>query len=80
MSRHLFLTIFSMTISVLASLVLYNLLTGYKENNKESRYLKIAGKPGQTDEDEADKLENADMVAEGSQFGVQYYDQHKDVE
>lgn len=34
-----------------------------------------AGIPDQLDEDDKDQLENAKMVSEGSQFGVQYYNE-----
>jgi hypothetical protein len=36
-----------------------------------------AGKPDQVDDLEIDQLENAKMVSEGSQFGVQYYNNIK---
>ncbi|WP_042145076.1 hypothetical protein [Paucisalibacillus sp. EB02] len=36
-----------------------------------------AGKPDQVDDLELDQLENAKMVSEGSQFGVQYYNNIK---
>ncbi len=78
MKRNILITIASTIVSVLASLVLYDIYTGYKEeSNRESRILKLAGKPGQAEEDEVEKMENADMVSEGSQFGVHYYDIHK---
>lgn len=37
-----------------------------------------AGKPDQVDSYEHDQLENAKMVSEGSQFGVQYYNRVSD--
>lgn len=80
MNRNFLITIASTIISVLASLVLYDILTGYKENSeRQSRILKLAGFPGQDEEDEVEKMENADMISEGSQFGVQYYDKNKKV-
>ncbi|HAM82117.1 hypothetical protein [Ornithinibacillus bavariensis] len=36
-----------------------------------------AGKPDQVDDLELEQLENAKMVSEGSQFGVQYYNELK---
>jgi hypothetical protein len=39
-----------------------------------------AGKPDQVDDLELDQLENAKMVSEGSQFGVQYYNNIKENE
>lgn len=56
-----------------------------KLNNKSERLsgmqpttIEKAGKPDQvTSKDEAD-LENAKMVSEGSQFGVQYYTEMQD--
>ncbi|MBS3680177.1 hypothetical protein KGF86_08110 [Ornithinibacillus massiliensis] len=39
-----------------------------------------AGKPDEVDELELDQLENAKMVSEGSQFGVQYYNNIKATE
>lgn len=37
-----------------------------------------AGKPDEIDSIERDQLENAKMVSEGSQFGVQYYNELRD--
>lgn len=47
--------------------------------DKDEVLLEDAGKPGQIDgyDDEA-LLENAKMVSEGSQFGVQYYNEIRD--
>ncbi|MFS0672308.1 hypothetical protein [Ornithinibacillus sp. 179-J 7C1 HS] len=39
-----------------------------------------AGKPDEVDDLETDQLENAKMVSEGSQFGVQYYNNIKETE
>jgi len=36
-------------------------------------YIDQAGSPDQTNHIDSDQLENAKMVGEGSQFGVQYY-------
>lgn len=37
-----------------------------------------AGVPDQSENQDLAQLENAKMVSEGSQFGVQYYTEHKD--
>ena len=76
MKRNILITIASTVISVLASLVVYNLLNG---NKKDSEILKLAGKPGQTKNNNEEVMENADMISEGSQFGVHYYDKHKNI-
>jgi hypothetical protein len=47
---------------------------------QEDATLYNAGKPDQVDELEIDQLENAKMVSEGSQFGVQYYNHVKENE
>ncbi|WP_080874872.1 hypothetical protein [Oceanobacillus timonensis] len=60
------------------------LLSDRKKRKKENsatetlRVFENAGKPDQFEEDELDQLENAKMVSEGSQFGVQYYNEKKD--
>ncbi len=78
MKRNILITIVSTIISVITSFVLYDLVTGYKkDSHRESRILKLAGKPAQTKHKKVEEIENADMVSEGSQFGVQYYDKHK---
>lgn len=40
--------------------------------------MRNAGEPDQVDRLELDQLENAKMVSEGSQFGVQYYSDAKE--
>ncbi|GIO22337.1 hypothetical protein [Oceanobacillus sp. J11TS1] len=42
------------------------------------RVFENAGKPDESTDMELDQLENAKMVSEGSQFGVQYYNENKD--
>ncbi|MCT1904737.1 hypothetical protein [Oceanobacillus sojae] len=42
------------------------------------RVFENAGKPDESSDEELDQLENAKMVSEGSQFGVQYYNEKKD--
>ena len=79
MNKNIFITVFSSIISILASLFVYNLIKASKEKSEFERTLKIAGKPGESNVEVSDELDNSDMVAEGSQFGVQYYDKHKDL-
>lgn len=53
------------------------------EGHEETTFgdtLKNAGKPDEVESNETDQLENAKMVSEGSQFGVQYYNHVKDDE
>lgn len=40
--------------------------------------MRNAGKPDEVDSLERDQIENAKMVSEGSQFGVQYYSDAKE--
>lgn len=47
------------------------------KRNKESTLLEKAGIPDQIDDQELSQLENAKMVSEGSQYGVQYYNEVK---
>ncbi|BAC13382.1 hypothetical protein ACFQ4N_10520 [Oceanobacillus iheyensis] len=42
-----------------------------------NRVFENAGVPDQSSEQELDQLENSKMVSEGSQFGVQYYNENK---
>ncbi|WP_424474999.1 hypothetical protein [Oceanobacillus kimchii] len=44
---------------------------------KVNRVFENAGVPDQSPEQELDQLENSKMVSEGSQFGVQYYNEKK---
>lgn len=48
-----------------------------KMNNKEST-LEDAGIPDQVDNKDRAQLENSKMVSEGSQFGVNYYNEVKE--
>lgn len=53
------------------------------QNGRESlldHTIKEAGLPEQMEEQDAAQLENAKMVSEGSQFGVQYYNKLKEEE
>ena len=43
------------------------------ENERFDTSLEKAGIPGQVDNKDHAEAENADMVSEGSQFGVQYF-------
>jgi|GEM_PF-2754663 len=80
MKRNLLITLTSTIVGVLASLVIYDIYKSKVQNNLDDKTLKVSGKPGQTEDlDELDKMNNAEMVAEGSQFGVQYYDKYKNV-
>lgn len=60
------------------------LLSDRKKRNKLKsaagtlRVFENAGKPDESPEEELDQLENAKMVSEGSQFGVQYYNEKKE--
>lgn len=81
MKKNIFLTIFSTIISVLASLFIYNLIAGYRQQrDRDEHTLNLAGKPESSNLDKLDELQNSEMIGEGSQFGVQYYDKHKDIE
>ncbi|MEN2766580.1 hypothetical protein [Ornithinibacillus xuwenensis] len=50
------------------------------KHDEEGSTLYNAGKPDQVETLELDQLENAKMVSEGSQFGVQYYNNVKEEE
>src|SRR5699024_2991322 len=80
MKRNLLITLTSTIVGVLASLVIYDIYKSKVQNTLDDKKLKLSGKRGQTEDvDELDKMNNAEMVAEGSQFGVQYYDKYKNV-
>ena len=51
-----------------------------KSNENEPNNLELAGVPDQLEKKKEDleQLENAKMVSEGSQFGVQYYNEVKE--
>lgn len=55
---------------------------GLNNDNEDDDYfsstLKNAGKPDEIDSIDRDQLENAKMVSEGSQFGVQYYNEYRE--
>jgi hypothetical protein len=46
--------------------------------NRSDSTFEDAGVPDQSEEKDLAQLENAKMVSEGSQFGVQYYNEHKE--
>ncbi|GAB3068191.1 hypothetical protein [Virgibacillus ainsalahensis] len=46
-------------------------------NNETNSTFENAGVPDQSENKELSQLENAKMVSEGSQFGVQYYNEEK---
>lgn len=48
-----------------------------KNRTKIKENIKYAGRPGQL-EDKGQREENANMVAEGSQYGVRYYNEWKE--
>lgn len=56
--------------------------TGYilsnKENKKTNTTFEDAGIPDQAPNRDLAQLENSKMVSEGSQFGVQYYNEAKE--
>ncbi|MGM8211883.1 hypothetical protein ACLIBH_03705 [Virgibacillus sp. W0430] len=58
--------------SVAAGLWLKN-----KQKKSEKSTLEQAGVPDQMEHNSLDQLENAKMVSEGSQYGVQYYNEAK---
>ncbi|RKQ37359.1 hypothetical protein [Oceanobacillus halophilus] len=62
-------------LSILGTLVLIFISYLVKEEEKYSFHssLELAGKPDQVSESNFSHVENAKMVSEGSQFGVQYY-------
>lgn len=62
----------------MATGILYARLRDLSENGDESSHIEQAGIPGQMREQDAAQLENAKMVSEGSQFGVQYYNEAKE--
>ncbi|WP_174613123.1 hypothetical protein [Virgibacillus ihumii] len=47
-------------------------------DNQEDSTLDEAGKPDQLESDVPSQEENSKMVSEGSQFGVQYYNEAKE--
>lgn len=62
-------------------------LTNYLLNNKKRKkhssqhhILEEAGIPDQMDTKDLAQLENANMVSEGSQYGVNYYNEVKEAE
>jgi len=48
-----------------------------KNSNQENRTFENAGVPDQSEDNDLSQLENSKMVSEGSQFGVQYYNEKK---
>lgn len=49
-----------------------------KGTNKSNSTFEDAGIPGQADNKDPAQMENAKMVSEGSQFGVEYYNEVKE--
>lgn len=58
-----------------AAVISYYLMQ--KNDNKKNTTFENAGVPDQSDNKDLAQLENAKMVSEGSQFGVQYYNHRK---
>lgn len=50
-----------------------SILDRFREGGKEYSTIEQAGIPDQLDKDDLAQLENAKMVSEGSQYGVNYY-------
>ncbi|GAA0446069.1 hypothetical protein GCM10008983_24810 [Lentibacillus halophilus] len=63
-----------------AGMTYYMLMNRHNRQRDEEMEstLMDAGMPGQVDDDDAAQVENAKMVSEGSQFGVEYYNTVKD--
>lgn len=53
-------------------------ISGRKKQDAFESMLEDAGNPGQTVKQDEDQIEKAKMVAEGSQFGVQYYNEMRE--
>lgn len=51
------------------------MLERFREAEKEYSTIEQAGIPDQLDKDDLAQLENAKMVSEGSQYGVNYYNE-----
>src|SRR5699024_11028870 len=80
MKRNLLITLTSTIVGVLASLVIYDIYKSKIQNNIVDKSLKVSRKTHQTEDlVELDKMNNAEMVAESSQFEIQYYDKYKNV-
>lgn len=57
-----------------------NSITNKFTNTEPASTFDKAGKPDELESRDKADLENAKMVSEGSQFGVQYYNEHEDEE
>ncbi len=78
MSRNTMITIIASLLSLGVGLVIYLVVRDEEKKIPFKRNVKLAAKPGQM-LDDLDKLDNSAMLSEGSQYGVQYYDQHKKI-
>lgn len=78
MNRNTMITVIASLLSLGVGLVIYLVLRDEENRNPFKRNVKLAAKPGQM-LDDVDKLDNSAMLSEGSQYGVQYYDQHKEI-
>lgn len=64
--------------SVLIGYLINKKLT--EDKSKDHTILEDAGIPDQVEHEDMSQLENAKMVSEGSQYGVQYYNEVKETE
>lgn len=55
-----------------------NFNNGHEDANQLKQVIEKAGNPSEIESIEHEQLENAKMVSEGSQFGVQYYNEYRD--
>lgn len=77
MNRNKMITLIVSIVSLGVGLAAYFLLRN-EERDPLKRNIKLAAKPGQMPNGE-EKLDNSAMLSEGSQYGVQFYDQHKKI-
>lgn len=54
--------------------------TQYTEESNRHHMLEEAGIPDQMEKEDLTQIENANMVSEGSQYGVNYYNEVKEAE
>lgn len=72
------ITMFSVIISMLLLLFVFFLRNRSEVDQKPSGFVRTfskAGAPDQMKQTEIDDFENSKMVSEGSQFGVQYFNE-----
>ncbi len=67
--------------SLASAMLVFSLFYLWKKRRRKEessgfvRTLSMAGAPDQVEQTELDDLENSKMVSEGSQFGVQYFNE-----